>query len=650
VCGLSGILTLGRSERDTIDALRRMHAQLAPRGPDGQGFLLVDEALSTRRLESLEDGGPQPRVALAFRWLAIQDTGREAIQPMPSADGTSWLAFNGEIYNFVELRAELAARGHQFRTHGDTEVILAAWSEWGAGCFTRFRGMWAILLVDLHRRLLVGSRDRFGIKPLFYSVEPERILFASEIKAILAAQAQRTANQRYLYEYLHGHRSHLNEETFYSGIFSVPAATMFELPLDGSASAPRFVKWWEAPRYDEARSRPRTYDEAAGAVEEALTESVRLHVRADVKVGTFLSGGLDSAAVTGILHALEPRQHDSYTLAFDRSRYAAFDESQYVDDFVEATQIPNHRTTMDAAWLRSSVREITRVQEEPLIASTVCAQYRAFELARRHGSTVVLDGQGSDEIFGGYGKHELIVWRERLLRGRWGGFAREARILSANHRRSIPSLLWGGIVRPAVGNLVRRLGLSYRRYNWIDEGAFRSVVLRQSEENAARNDAIRAWPSHFDREMYRDLQFGSLRPLFLFSDRSGMAHSVEARLPYVDHPLVELAFTIPAAMKVGFGHRKRILRDASRKYVPASIVDRPDKMGFITPESEWLRRDLRDDVLDAVRSDTIRRSPFLRAAAAEQFVRDYIDGRHQDFRGVWRLYALRQWLEVYGLG
>jgi asparagine synthase (glutamine-hydrolysing) len=318
-----------------------------------------------------------------------------------------------------------------------------------------------------------------------------------------------------------------------------------------------------------------------------------------------------------------------------------------VDDFLRATPVPNYRTTFGPEWLRDNMRTLTWCQDEPLIASTLFAQYRVFELAKERGAVVVLDGQGSDEVFGGYPWHELAVWRERLMQGRFGDFARESRILARRAGVSTPRLAARELLRGAAGAFLRRLRLPTRRYPWIDEGWFRARRGEVPPEVADRRREIAAWPSGLERVLYSEMRYTSLPQLFLFSDHSGMAHSIEARLPFLDHRLVEFAVQLPPELKTGFGIRKRLLRRVARPYLPASIVDRPDKMGFVTPEAVWLRRELRDDLLALGRSRALASLPFLRMSRLREFVSGYLDGRHEDFRAVWRLYALRHWIETF---
>jgi asparagine synthase (glutamine-hydrolysing) len=653
VCGISAIVEYGAAggERTARD-LATMHGCIAHRGPNGEAFLFVDEKMGVRRGESLPavaDAAHGARLALAFRWLAVQDCDRAALQPISNADGSVWIAFNGEIYNFVELRRELEASGYTFRTHVDTEVILAAYDRWGSGCLEKFEGMWAIVIADLRRRRLFGSRDRFGMKPLVYAIDGTRILFASEIKQLVAALGRAQVHEPHLYDYLHGHREHLNDDTFYRGIRLVPAASCFELDLDAAAPSLQFQTWWDLSRLSSTPRLRLTEEEAAHELDALLRTAVTRHIRADVKVGSFASGGLDSTLLSAIVRDVAPERRETYSIVFDRGRYARFDESPFIDDFIRHSNLPNFRTTFDAAWLREQMGSLTRIQDEPLIASTLFAQYRAFELAKEHDAVVVLDGQGADEVFGGYGAHEVTVWQERLLRGQLVDFARESRILARNYRAPLARMAYANLARPLAAAAARTLGAGYSRYNWLDERFFRSHRRAAPPEERERRREIARWRSRLDRQCYAEIRYTSLPQLFLFSDRSAMAHSIEARLPFVDHRLVEFAMTLPAAMKTGFGVRKRLLRRVARRYLPDSIVDRPDKMGFMTPEPIWLREELRHDVLAAGDSQALARLPFLRIENVRRFLRGYMDGRHNDFRAVWRIWALKTWVDVNGI-
>ncbi len=653
MCGLTGIIDFSSRARERMARdLAAMHGRIPHRGQDGEGFLVIDDRMGAHRAadpHAATASAEIPRAGLGFRWLAIQDLGQDAMQPMSDPSGRLWIIFNGEIYNFVELRDELRREGVEFHTDSDTEVILAAYRRWGMDCFSRFEGMWAMLLADLDAGKVIGTRDRFGIKPLFYRVESDRILISSELKQLLAVSETRL-NDNYLYQFLHGYRGHLTDETYYRDLHAVPPASHFVVDLRKPHPGPlTFTRWWELSRFAAMPRRKVSEPEAAEELETLLRRAVTRHIRARVKVGSFLSGGLDSTLVTAMIRSCNGTgEHEAYTTVFDRSRYAQFDESPYVDEFIRATPVPNYRATFDPNWLREKLPELTWIQEEPLIATTLFAQYRAFLTAKERGAVVVLDGQGSDEVFGGYTAYEGAMWRNRLLRGRLPSFLAEARYFAKREQVPLAKLLVNGLARPFAGSVLRRFGLHFNRYPWIDEQYFEGARKQVRRDEAAQRAELDGFRHLLERAMYSDIRYTSLPALFLFSDRSAMSMSIEARLPYLDHHLVEFAMQLPPELKTGFGLRKRLLRKVAAKYVPESIIVR-EKMGFVTPEREWLRQELRGDVLAALDAPSMARLPFLRIDRAREFANAFFAGRHADYRAVWRFLSLRQWVEAYGL-
>jgi asparagine synthase (glutamine-hydrolysing) len=585
-----------------------MHALVPNRGPDGEGFMTAGTDFAAHRHASLH-AAPPAVVALAFRWLVVQDPAPEAAQPMASADGKAWLIFNGEIYNFPELREELERDGFAFRSHSDGEVLLAAYQKWGTGCFARFNGMWAVVIVDLARRVAVLSRDRFGIRPLFYAERQGRIDVASEVKQLLAVAPSVAANEKYLEGFLRrGTLHHFDQETFFVGIRSVPPATFAVTSLDGPQTALQFETYWDAADYQTPARRP--FDQLAEELGEVLRDAVKLTLRTQASTVSFLSGGLDSSVATALMRETDPRDFEACSIEFPS--YPAFDESRWIADFERMHGVRVARATLDAAYVRDKLRDVTWAHEEPLIASAQIAQSRAFQLVAERGARVVIDGQGSDELLAGYPDHELLMWRSRVTHGRWIDAAREGMILG------------------------RKLG---RR-------ALASVLLRRNghETEDRGND-----PTAVGQAIYADLKYRRLRPILHNADRNGMAYSIESRLPYLDHRVVELALSIPSEMKVGFGERKRALRAVARDRVPRSYLERRDKMGFMTPEPLWLRNELAGDVKRALADERLRQVPHFDLDRARRIAAAYRAGKHRDFRAVWRVYALPAWLEVYGL-
>jgi asparagine synthase (glutamine-hydrolysing) len=643
MCGIAVVLD-GRAAPGLGGRLLRMHEALAHRGPDGEGFLLVDPDGAPRRIAAAAtvDPGAAARLAVAFRRLSILDLTDAAAQPLASPDFSRWIVFNGEIYNFRELRQELTGRGRTFRSRGDAEVVLAAFEAWGEAAFERLEGMWAAVVLDLPARRLVASRDRFGIKPLYWAVDGPRLLLASEAKAILAAREERPrAERRRVAQFLRGRRLPCLEDSFFEGIRSVPPGTWFEVPLDDRVAPPAFRRYWDLGAFaclDPGRPLL-TYAAAVDAFRGRLTSAVASHLTADVPVGSLLSGGLDSAAVVAIaaprLHA-DRRALPTFTVGSRED--PAIDELRFVDAMVSRFSLVNHREGLGAAWLAASAGRLVRALEEPPLSLAAAGQYRVFQMARERGVTVVLDGQGADEILAGYPYHERALLLDRARRGRINDVWRELRAVERKHRVGLARVAYDFFLAPAL----RRA----RALPWLasDYAADRPAA----EDREAPADRGRD-PSLVNRRLHYDVKWGNAKLILAYGDKAAMASSVEARVPYFDRALVELAFQLPDDYKVSGGDRKRVLRDAVRGVVPAEITERPDRLGFAVPEARLVREALWPAARDVLASEGVVSSPCFQRGALRRFLDDYGAGRHDDARAVWRLYAFALWMDAFGV-
>jgi len=615
-----------------------MHAVIPHRGPDGEGFLVTDGHGAVTRAETAEQLCPIPssRAGFAFRRLKICDLSEAAAQPMGSTDGRTWIVFNGEIYNFRILRRELQARGRDFHTQGDTEVVLAAYEEWGESCFARLDGMWAIAILDLRRNRLVVSRDRFGIKPLFWMMEDGgAMLFASEIKQLLAAMGGTPRSNRPLVAmHLRGQRYPVLEETFFEGIRAVPPATWCEIDLAAPAQ-PCFRPYWSLADFTAERNHL-SYEEAVARAEELLARAVASHRYADVKVGALLSGGLDSSTLVALAHRNGARKLPTYSLGY-RDAAPHFCEMRYVDAMTRRDSIENYETTFDASWIAANVDPILWTLEEPPPAMAAFAQYRIFELCAQHGTTVVLDGQGSDEITGGYVYHQRAYIKERLLRWQPLAVISELRAIARRERRFAAGIFSDFFIRARLKRPVH--------HAWIADGGTRANA---AEFAFARGDYGRD-SSLVNRQLYFDVHWGNVKIVLGYGDRNAMAHSVEARVPYFDRAFVELLFSLPDRYKVGNGDRKRVLRDVARRHVVPEITERADRMGYGTPDEEMIRGPLRDTIADAVNDPGFGAAGWIVAPKASRFLLDFQQGRHHDYRAVWRLFVLSRWARRFRL-
>jgi asparagine synthase (glutamine-hydrolysing) len=638
MCGISILLDPAGSPR-FVSRLVAMHAVIRHRGPDGEGFLIAAKDGAVRRSETAGQlAAPDcPRVGFAFRRLKICDLSEAANQPMGNADQMIWVVFNGEIYNFRELRAELEALGRAFRTHGDTEVVLAAYEQWGERCFDRLDGMWGIAILDLRRNRLVVSRDRFGIKPVYWKIDRDgAMLFASEIKQILAATDGEPprANRSLIAAFLRGFRYPSLEETFFEGIRSVPPATWCEIDLAAPA-APRFQCYWNLADYT-AQHNKLSYDEAVAAVEERLAAAVVSHRQADVKVGALLSGGLDSSTLVGLAHRNRSPKLPTYSIGY-RDAAPAFCEMPFVDAIARRDGIENHETTFDAAWIADNTDRILWTLEEPPLAMPAFAQYRMFEFCAEHGATVILDGQGADEITGGYPYHQRAFIKERLLRRQLFAAWSELRAIGCRERRSAFAVFRDFFIRPYT----QRRPL----FPWIADAG-----LRTSDPDFAfaRSDYGRD-PSLVNRQLYFDVHWGNVKIVLGYGDRNAMAHSIEARVPYFDRAFVELLFSLPDDFKIGHGDRKRALRDVARRYVPPEITERADRMGYGTPDEVMIHGPLSQVIADAVNDPSFRDAGWIVPDETGEFLSNFREGRHNDFRAIWRLFVLSRWARRFSI-
>jgi asparagine synthase (glutamine-hydrolysing) len=638
MCGISVLLDTAGSPRVT-SRLLAMHSVIRHRGPDGEGFLLLDAQGSVTRADQADAlrAVATPRMGFAFRRLKICDLSEAAAQPMGSADGRTWVCFNGEIYNFRELRAELEAKGRAFLTSGDTEVVLAAFEEWGERSFARLEGMWAIVILDLRRNRLVIARDRFGIKPVLWSIDDDgAMLFASEIKQILAAMSGRSprSNRPLIAMFLRGQRYPTTEETFFERIRCVPPATWCEVDLTAPAQ-PRFQPYWSLADFTAAHN-ALSYEEALARAEDLLTRAVASHRQADVKVGALLSGGLDSATLVALAHKNGAPKLPTYSLGY-RDAAPHFCEMRYVDAMARRDGLENHETTLDDAWIAANTDRILWTLEEPPLAMPAFAQFRVFELCAQHGATVVLDGQGSDEITGGYQYHQRAFLKDRLLQGRPLAMLSELRTIARRDGRSAAAIFAEYFMRPYL----RRAQHS----PWVADGGMRTDA---ADFALARADYGRD-RLLVNRLLFFDVRWGNVKIVLGYGDRNAMAHSVEARVPYFDRAFVELLFSLPDTYKICCGDRKRLLRDIARRYVPREITERGDRMGFGTPDEQMIRGPLRATIAEAVNDPAFRAAGWVNAPEASRFLLDFHKGSHQDFRAVWRLFGLSRWARRFSV-
>lgn len=606
MCGISGIINKNRAAVDAAE-IRAITDLVAHRGPDGDGFYFGDS------------------FAFGHRRLAIVDVSKAGEQPM-SYLGRYVITYNGEVYNYVELKLQLSRCGYVFRSGTDTEVILAAYDKWGRDCVEHFNGMWAFAIHDIARRLIFCSRDRFGVKPFYYADRPDRFVFGSEIKQVLrgaggAAVANMGIVRDFLVEGLHDHTG----ATFFEGVHALMAGHNLVYRLDDAAGpAPRWSasRWYSLPTRAEL---PRMGARAATSrLLQDLKQSVRYRLRSDVKVGTCLSGGLDSSSIASLSASLYHAAAGAarFQAVHARCSEAAIDESDFARDLADSCGIDLSIVEPSVADFIDAVDAVTLCQEEPFAAPSIFMQFFVFKKARDIGCKVMLDGQGGDEVLLGY---------ERYLASHLQSLARltALRELWDMHRSQ------GGSVRDTAARLAYftfarvRIGVLRRRFAFLKDchlAAFPNI-----ETLAAAGADVR-------RMQKLEIESFQLPHLLRYEDRNSMHHSIEARLPFLDYRLVETCYGIDSHLKIRQGWTKHILRVAMHGLAPASILWRSNKLGFEAPVGTWIAA-MRPAMETAIRGSAIIKDMCKRE----------IDLQRTDSATLWKLYSIAKWETAYAV-
>lgn len=621
------------------------------RGPDGEGFAFFQPS-ENKLIAVASDETPQGvtgerrppagcTLGLGHRRLSILDLTVAGHQPMPGTD--AWITYNGEIYNYAELRTELAALGHTFHSGTDTEVILAAWREWGEGCLARFNGMFAFVLFDRRRRRLFAARDRFGVKPLYLWPTPGGgLALASEIKQFTVHPGWRAqANGQRVYDFLNWGISDHTRETMFAGVRQLRGGEFLSSPLASLPTA-------SGQRWYEVHGVPFAGDLAAAGARfrELLDDSVRLRLRADVPVGSCLSGGLDSSSIVCAMRAqLGERAARTQNVFSAYSDVARFDERGFIQEVAQAADVRAHHTIPDPDALGRELDALAWHQDEPFGSTSIYAQWCVFRLAREQGVTVMLDGQGADEALGGY----LGYFGPRLAGLLRGGslltFWREAAAVRQLHGQSWglqAKLLAHELLPQGIADQLRRMS-----GHAVDAPDFLNLTRLGATPGSPHRGAVDL------RDPVRSLSIAQLTSLNLpmllhWEDRDSMAHGVEARLPFLDYRLVEFCLGLPEAFKLSDGWTKRVLREGMRERLPERVRLRRDKLGFATAEEVWMRGERRESFLRQV-DEAIDASAGVLTPAAKRKAERMLKGDEPFGFLAWRFISYGRWLRRFNV-
>lgn len=629
MCGITGIVDLREKRAINQPLIRAMNDSLTHRGPDGDGFHY------------------EPGVGFGHRRLSIIDL-EGGKQPLYNEDETVVVTYNGEIYNFKELATELQAKGHIFRTHCDTEVIVHAWEEWGVDCLERFNGMFAFALWDRNQETLFLVRDRIGIKPLYYAhLSDGQLVFGSELKAVMQNPTvprdlePRAIEDYFTFGYVPEPRS------IYRAVNKLEPGTY--LCATRGKPFPEPVRYWDVP-LDAPSTPQRNFDDTCQELREQLKASVDRRLVADVPLGAFLSGGIDSSAVVAMMRELDAESILTCSIGFKEKRY---DESVYAGMVAQAKKT-NHKSEIVEAADYGLLEKLVGLYDEPYADSSAIPTYRVCELARKH-VTVALSGDGGDENYIGYRRYKLFAMEEKLRSVFPDWFRKPVFGFLGNH---YPKLDWAPRVfrgKTTFQALARSSASAYLHgvsifpeegRDWLFSDSFKSDLQGyNSKEVFARHLHGKEFEDPLRMVQYLDFKTYLPGDILTKVDRASMAHSLEVRVPFLDHNYVSWTARLPTTTKLKGSNGKWVLKEALRPLLPEQVLFRK-KMGFAVPLDMWFRGPLKERIATTVQGNRLKQSGIFSPESLDRVVREHHSGKRDWSPVLWALLMFDGFLQA----
>jgi asparagine synthase (glutamine-hydrolysing) len=615
MCGIAGIYSRYNNKLNQTTVQQLIQA-IGHRGPDGDG---IYEA---------------KHIVLGQKRLAIIDLSDNGRQPMVVDNGNYSITFNGEIYNYQELRKELEQAGYTFYSDTDTEVILHSYREWGKDCLHRFNGMWAFALWDNRKKELFCARDRFAVKPFHYWYDGNTFIFCSEIKGLLRhPYIKPRQNEQAIYDFIiYGRVNHTNE-TFFKDIYQLPGAHYCVVSERGLEK----YRYWDISEDNQFCGNA---EEAANEFYRIFEDAVKLRFRSDVEVASCLSGGLDSSSIVCVADKLiksgqlqTGHKLNTFSLAFD---YEKFDERKWIKIVRGETDINSHFTIPKEDELLENLNHLLYTQEEPFGSTSIFGQYMVMKLIHENGIKVTLDGQGSDEMLAGYLAYADSYFADFVRTNNEQELYEQVEIYCKKHNLT-PSIAVERAKKFAeTGKMGRHIEVNSKYLNEDFATSFyKEMVLPKKFDSMLQN------------QLYQDLLITSIPALLRYADRNAMAFSIESRLPFLDYRLVEFIFSLPADMKIHDSVTKVILRKAMHGTIPEQIENRQDKMGFVTPEAVWFREGLKDIFEQIIFSESFAARNIFDISVVQKEWEDYKAGVRNDSFLIWRVVSVEMWMRMF---
>jgi len=624
MCGITGFFSY--KNKINTKEYYKAHIKLAHRGPDDEGFvyknnnnaiehLIGDDSIDELNTREYIYNQQSSSMILGHRRLSIIDLSSDGHQPFVFEN--LYLVYNGEIYNYIELREELKELGYSFETNSDTEVFLKAYHCWGVESFNKFNGMWSSAIYDKEKDTILLTRDRFGIKPLYYSFVDENLIFGSEIKFVSSFMEKLYTNEQMVYEYLRFNYIDHTNKTLFKDILQLEPNTYMEYSKDKVTIS----KYWEL------EEKKVSNDE----IEQKLNNAIKLRMRSDVEVGSLLSGGIDSSTILGIINKEKyTKSFQTFSAVFKEEQ---FSEKKYIDKFETINiDLKKHFIYPKPKELLNSIEDLIYIQEEPFRSLAVFSQYEIYKYIKTNtDTTVLLNGQGADEIFTGYTEYYYVYLLELLRTFKLKLFYNEFMFFTNNKKVTKIAL-----AKQLLINLLSRYFRKKDKYDMFTEDFKLTIKKEKIFNNLLKNS------------LWNSLTFSALREYLRYEDRNSMRFSLESRLPFLDYNLVESAFSLNDKSKIKDGLSKVVLRNIAKNKIPNSTLNRKDKMGFISPQELWQKTNLEnefDKVFEEIKLNGIFN--FIDKNRVYFLYQEYKCEKLKDWALIWRIYSIYKWKIIW---
>jgi asparagine synthase (glutamine-hydrolysing) len=614
MCGICGVIDFNNQpvKKETV---KTMMLNQKHRGPDDNGVFIENN------------------VGLGFVRLSILDLSDAGHQPMFSHDKRFVIVFNGEIYNYIELREELKLFGYEFKTNSDTEVLIASYQEWGEKCQDKFNGMWSFVIFDRYDKTIFASRDRFGIKPFYYCIHNNKLFFASEIQTILSVlPVKPTANSSTLFDFMLFNKTEQSEDTFFQNIKKLLHGYCFKIKLNNGPDNLKITpeRWYnlkERVAQNIGFKNPEEY-------KFALKNSIQLRLRSDVPVGVCFSGGLDSSSIVSlIIDDFEKKDLNTFSAVYDKSFYG--DESEFIDLYKNKPG-ERHYTTPDAESLIKDLKKFITCHGEPLPSTNPYAQYKVMELARKN-VVVTLDGQGADEQLAGYHYFFGFYFKDLLINFKIFRLFKEILFYLKIHKSlfAIKTFLFF-LLPQKIRIKAKASSLNYLNKSFIKNNSSQNIIAGNLYGSRSLKESL---INHFEYK---------LEHLLKWEDRNSMFFSIESRVPFLDYQLVEKTLASDSGMIIKNGMTKHILRESMLNTLPEKIRLRIDKNGFITPQDDWFRTpEWKEKITEIINSNSFRSRKIVNYKKAQNLYNKHLSGKINIAKEIWKWVHLELWFREY---